>query len=142
MAHSDVVETKYRIHADDLQGQPREWVIANISYQGLEEMAPVLHIQGLAKRFVLDPEQSRQMTSLTHTPMPDAWVGATIRVAPIAAKDEAAILITSADLPNQRRIYSFRTLASAGTGRLIATVFLLAVLIALAFALAGIAPPA
>ena len=135
MSQSEVVEARYRIHAADLQGRQRKWVVSNISYQGVEDMAPVLHIEGMSKRFVLDPEQSRQMMSLTNTLMPDEWVGATIRVAPVAAADSDKIVITAADLP--RRSAPFTV---TWTARLALTALLIVVLVAVAYAVARFAP--
>lgn len=99
MSISAAVDEGYRIHLADLDGQEWEWVITNVSYQGVEEMSPVLHLQGLSKRFVLDAEQSRQMMALTRSPIPEEWIGATIRVAPKQTADNGSIAITSAKLP-------------------------------------------
>jgi hypothetical protein len=98
MSLSEVVDEQYRIGVEDLHGREREWIVANISYQGLEDMVPVLHFEGMTKRLVLDQEQSRQMVALTRTALPEEWIGAHIRVTPRRKADSDGIDITAATL--------------------------------------------
>jgi hypothetical protein len=132
MAKSEIVDAKYRVHADDLNGQRHEWVIANVTYEGLEELSPVLHIEGLTKRFVLDQEQSHQMMSLTHSFIPDDWVGARIWVAPTVTAEDEKILITSADMPERSR---WPRLGSASIGPAPLSVWLTLLIIVITLAL-------
>lgn len=127
MTASDIVDAKYRIHAADLQGQEREWVVANVSYQGLEDMSPVLHIEGSAKRLVLDSEQSRQMMQLTRTAMPDEWIGARIRVSPVQKPGSETIAIRSVDLPRDRRSYLIGALLAKWKRLVLGSILLFAV---------------
>ena len=97
MTQSAVVDSTYRIHAGDLQGLDLERRIINISYQGIEEMAPVLHLEGVAKRLVLDQALSGQMIALTRSPMPEDWVGARIRLHARGDASNPTIVITATD---------------------------------------------
>jgi len=99
MSLSEIVDANYRIHVEDLQGREREWRISNVSFQGVEEMTPVLHFEGMTKRLVLDQELSLQMIELTRTAIPDEWMGAKIRIAPNPAGEGSKMAITAATLP-------------------------------------------
>jgi hypothetical protein len=50
MSISPIVDANYRLQAVDLEGMARHVVIANVTYQGVEEMTPVLHFVGQTKR--------------------------------------------------------------------------------------------
>ena len=97
MTQSAVVDSTYRIHAKDLQGLDLERRIINISYQGIEGMASVLHLEGVAKRLVLDQALSGQMMALTRSPIPEDWVGARIRLHASGEASDPTIVITGTD---------------------------------------------
>lgn len=98
MSISDIVDAEYRLHAADLNGHDMEWTVVNFSYQGLENLSPVLHLEGMAKRLVLDPRMSQQMMTLTHSSIPEDWIGATIHVSPSSREDNGTIQITGVDI--------------------------------------------
>lgn len=133
MSLSEVVDTQYRIHVADLRGQEWEWRVVNVSYQGVEKMAPVLHLDGLLKRFVLDAEQSRQMMSLTSSPMPEEWIGAKIRVAPAKLGDNGTIVITAVELSSHRSRWLQYMIDAPWLLRLVAAALLLLAIILLAW---------
>ncbi len=82
MSFSDAIDDKYRIHAADLDSRTHRLVISNISYQGVEEMRPVLHFEGLTKRLVLTQQQSFDMIRLTHSSIPTEWIGEAVILSP------------------------------------------------------------
>lgn len=82
MSLSETVDEKYRIGIDDLEGRARRLVIANVSYQGVEEMRPVLHFEGMNKRLVLSASQSTDMIRMTHTAIPSDWIGESVVLRP------------------------------------------------------------
>ena len=82
MSLSETIDEKYRISVADLGGRAQRLVIANVSYQGVEEMHPVLHFEGLTKRLVLTSSQCYDMIRLTHTAIPSDWIGETIILRP------------------------------------------------------------
>jgi hypothetical protein len=75
MSRSPIVDADYRLHAADLAGQPRQVIIANVTYQGVEEMVPVLHFEGQTKRLVLSGEQAAQLLAITGTVLHQRWIG-------------------------------------------------------------------
>jgi hypothetical protein len=99
MSLSEIVDANYRIHVEDLHGQEREWRISNVSFQGVEEMTPVLHFEEMTKRLVLDQELSLQMIELARTAIPEEWLGAKIRIAPNPSSEGSKMSITAAKLP-------------------------------------------
>ena len=98
MSISDIVDSEYRLHAADLNGQDMEWAVVNVSYQGLENMSPVLHLEGMTKRLVLDPTMSQQMMALTHSSIPEDWIGAIIHVSPPSEEYNGTIQIKGVDI--------------------------------------------
>jgi hypothetical protein len=101
MSTSPIVDANYRLHPIDLQGIARQVVIANISFQGVENMAPVLHFVGQTKRLVLSADQVRQMIDITGTSLFPQWIGVTIILQPQASQGQASILL-KAVTPYQR----------------------------------------
>jgi len=93
MSISPIVDTSYRLQPADLQGAPRQVVITNVTYQGVEEMTPVLHFEGQSKRLVLSPQQVSQLIELTGTTLFQQWVGIPIILKPQISKRDSTILI-------------------------------------------------
>ncbi len=93
MSISDAVDEKYRIHTADLGSRAQRLVISNISYQGVEEMRPVLHFEGLTKRLVLTQQQSFDMIRLTRSSIPTDWIGETVILKPVRIASETTIEI-------------------------------------------------
>jgi hypothetical protein len=89
MSISSSVDERYRLYATDLNGRPRHVVIANVTYQGLEEVNPVLHFVGQSKRLVLTPAQCHQMVLLTGTALFIEWIGRPIILKPDATNPGA-----------------------------------------------------
>ncbi|HXF61764.1 MAG TPA: hypothetical protein VNK95_09105, partial [Caldilineaceae bacterium] len=75
MSISYFVDEKYRLQPADLQGWPRRVVIANVTFQGIEEARPVLHFAGQTKRLALSAEQTRQLIALTGSAQFSDWIG-------------------------------------------------------------------
>jgi len=95
-----IIETQYRLHPADLDGKPRQAQIANVTFQGIEAMQPVLHFTGHAKRLTLTPAQSRQMVTITGTTIVTQWIGARIVLTPRREQGIATIHISA---PEPRR---------------------------------------
>ncbi len=90
---SPIVDTAYRIQLDDLAGATRQVEIANVTFQGVEALAPVLHFQGQTKRLVMTPEQVAQMVEITGTVLMARWIGTKILLHPHTQGDEQRIEI-------------------------------------------------
>src|SRR4051812_25358162 len=93
MSISPIVDAGYRLQAADLEGAARQVVIANVTYQGVEEMTPVLHFIGQSKRLVLSPQQVGEVIEVTGTTLFQQWVGTSIILQPVVSKKESHILI-------------------------------------------------
>jgi hypothetical protein len=96
MSISPIVDADYRLYVADLEGSARRVVIANVTYQGVEEMTPVLHFVGQTKRLVLSPEQVQQMFEITGTILYPGWIGAAVILQPPNAREEPHIHIKAA----------------------------------------------
>jgi hypothetical protein len=93
MSISPIVDANYRLQAADLEGMARQVEIANVTYQGVEEMTPVLHFVGQTKRLVLSPEQVTQIIDITGSTLFAQWIGVAIVLQPPKSKSETHILI-------------------------------------------------
>ena len=93
MSISPTVDENYRLRAADLEGLARQVEIANITYQGVEEMAPVMHFVGQSKRMVMSPEQVNEMLEITGTVLAPKWVGTRILLQPHESGGEFYIRI-------------------------------------------------
>ncbi len=136
MSISETIDEKYRLHVDDLSGRDRQLIVSNVSYQGIEEMRPVLHFEGLTKRLVLTRDQGFEMVRLTHTPVPSDWIGQTVLLSPAPMGGEPAIVIESASR-NTRRLFLARRLPHGGSSHLLLAIAILAALLIAIWLLAG-----
>jgi hypothetical protein len=100
MSISPTVDANYRLHAADLEGIARRVIIANVTYQGVEEMTPVLHFIGQSKRLVLSPDQVGQLVDVTGTTLFRQWIGLPIILQPHTTKQESLIRLKAVG-PNQ-----------------------------------------
>jgi hypothetical protein len=96
MSRSPIVDADYRLHVADLADEPRQVIIANVTYQGVEEMVPVLHFEGQTKRLVLNREQAAQLLAITGTVLHQRWIGLPIILQPpkSASKGDVPAAIT------------------------------------------------
>ncbi len=97
MSTSPLVDDRYRLTASDLAGRPRRLQIANVTSQGLEDLVPVLHFDGMTKRLVLAPDQTRQVIAITGSTLFADWIGHTLVLVPRRSRDEAQIAILPPD---------------------------------------------
>lgn len=95
MSRAPVVDERYRLQPADLQGLPLRTVIHKVTYQGLEQLTPVLHFAdlplghlALVKHLALDAAQCRELIRLTRSSFCGDWVGQTVelRVTSVAGK--------------------------------------------------------
>ena len=93
MSISPIVDEHYRIQVADLDGTPRQVEIANVTYQGVEEMTPVLHFVGQTKRLVLSARQVEEMLQITGTILYPHWIGTHIILHPHVTNGETSIAL-------------------------------------------------
>ncbi len=99
MSISQPVDEGYRLTPADLAGRPRRLRIANVTTQGLEGLAPVLHFDGLSKRMALTPTQSQQLIALTGSTLFNDWIGHTVILRPRRVAGGVQIAISAPDGP-------------------------------------------
>ncbi len=133
MSRSQIVDQHYRLQSADLQGMPVRTVITAVSFQGLEELAPVLHLaNGSFKRLALAPEQREALIQVTQSTFCDDWVGCQIELHP----SPADLLILAPGTPRQRYRPNLRALPKALTiGRAIWPLLLVGLVLLLVFLL-------
>ena len=101
MSISPVVDAEYRLQPEDLVGLPRHVIISNVTYQGVEEMMPVLHFEGQTKRLVLSPEQVARIIDISGTILYPQWIGLAIVLQPPTDRMDDSIIIRAVD-PRRR----------------------------------------
>jgi hypothetical protein len=131
MSRSSIVDESYRLKPGDLGRRPVRVAVQNVSFQGLEELHPVLHFAEFpTKRLVLDPLQCRQLITATHSPLCVDWIGRAVelRSASYAGQAVVAIEVTETLPKRPGRKLNWETQDSPAR-----TVMLLLLLLALAF---------
>ncbi len=96
--HNTVYEA-YRLRPRDLDG-PRATAIRRVTYEGVEELRPVLYFEGLPKPLVLSGEQARALTRWTGEALCERWIGHAVVLSPA----EGGILLgqASAEPPHRQ----------------------------------------
>ena len=96
--HNTVYDA-YRLHPRDLDG-PRATAIRRVTYEGVEELRPVLYFEGLPKPLVLSGEQARALTRWTGEALCERWIGHAVVLSPA----EGGILLgqASAEPPHRQ----------------------------------------
>ena len=97
MSISPIVDAEYRLQPEDLVGLPRHVIISNVTYQGVEEMTPVLHFEGQSKRLVLSPEQIAKIIDISGTLLYPQWIGLAIILQPPKSDTDDTIIIRAVD---------------------------------------------
>jgi hypothetical protein len=100
MSRSTVVDQRYRLQAPDLGGIPQRVIIGAISFQGLEELTPVLHFEGLPnKHLVLNSAQRQELIRLMHSSLCSDWVGRPVELRAIQVDQAAPIVLAAPTTP-------------------------------------------
>ncbi|GIV79657.1 hypothetical protein FKZ61_022960 [Litorilinea aerophila] len=96
MSISAIVDTGYRLHPHDLGGRARTVTVVNVSFQGVETLAPVLHLAETPKRLVLTPDQIAVLITLSGSLVPSTWIGLTVELHPTVVDGQERIEIRPA----------------------------------------------
>ncbi len=78
---------------DDLAGERVEATITNVTIEGLESLAPVLHFDRIAKPMNLTPGDADDLAHITQSAVMEEWIGQTISIAPIETDDGVRLAI-------------------------------------------------
>ena len=94
MSRAPVVDVRYRLQPADLAGSIQRVVIQQVSFQGLEEMTPVLHFADrFDKPLALTASQRRELIESLHSFLCEEWVGQAIELRPGRHLTDAEIQI-------------------------------------------------
>lgn len=101
MSLSSTIDDRYRLKPHDLGRQERVVTIQNVSRQGLEQLAPVLHLHEYAeKRLLLEPVNCRELIAITGTANQAEWIGHQILLAAQSDRDQLRIHLFSPQTPS------------------------------------------
>ncbi|MCB0061140.1 MAG: hypothetical protein KDE19_03460 [Caldilineaceae bacterium] len=100
MSISPIIDHRYRLQPHDLGRREPVVTIQNVSQQGLETVAPLLHLREFPeKRLLLEPVQCQELAQITGTSLPEAWIGEQIRLAVQSDRDQLRIHLFPAHIP-------------------------------------------
>lgn len=96
-----IVDRHYRLRPADLGGThspPRAATVRFVGAQGIEQPAPVLHFEGIAKPLVLDGANVSAIARLADSPLQRDWLGQKVVLAVVVEGERPVIrLIAPAD---------------------------------------------
>jgi hypothetical protein len=111
MSFSAVVDSRYRLTAADLEGKARVLMVTRVSYQGVENLQPLLHFEGVNKPLALDAEQRATIIRLARSSATSDWVGVLVKLWPIYANGRQRIVLSGHE--ERQPSSSVRSLAQA-----------------------------
>ena len=92
MSISPVIDARHRLQPHDLGRQEQVVTIRNVSRQGLERLAPLLHLREIRdKRLLLDPIQCQELAEITGTTNQADWIGRQVLLVVQSDRDQLRI---------------------------------------------------
>jgi hypothetical protein len=91
MSLSETIDTQYRLHPADLGGRARTVFVARITFDGVEELTPLVHFEGMARPLALDAQQRIQMAHIARSALLADWIGMALVLRPVRAEGEETI---------------------------------------------------
>lgn len=82
MSFSATVDYRYRLVAADLEGHTRRVIVTRVSYQGVENLQPLLHFEGIGKPMALDMTQRLTISQIARSTAVSDWVGLMLELRP------------------------------------------------------------
>lgn len=101
MSTAPVIDIRYRLRPEDIGRSGRYVTIQNVSWQGVEQLAPLLHLREFpSKRLLLDPQQQQTLMQITGSTETRTWVGQVLLLQVVAVPETGTTtpLETNADL--------------------------------------------
>lgn len=103
MSRSAIVDQRYRLQAADLSSSVWRVAIHSVSWQGVEELTPVLHFDAAALRnLALDASQRRDLIRATQSSLCSDWIGRSVELRRTGSADGVTISIRP---PTPKRVY-------------------------------------
>ena len=97
MSLSDVVDRRYRLNAAALEGRVRSAIVCSVSYEGVEDLRPLIRFEGLGRPLALDPVQRLDMARITHSTLLADWVGASVLLRPVRSDGHETIRLVGVE---------------------------------------------
>ena len=94
MSFSATIDYRYRLIAADLGGRSRSVIVTRVSYQGVENLQPMLHFESIGKPLALDPSQRLVVSQLARSTAVSDWVGLMMELHPVEYEGRSWIEIT------------------------------------------------
>lgn len=91
-----VVETRYRLQPGDLPAAGLQATVKQVTRQGVEQVTPVLHLDGAPRPLLLDDENVRRMSALAGSPLHEDWLGVALTLVAASEEGEQVIRIYGA----------------------------------------------
>ena len=92
MSISSVIDERYRLHPRDLGRSSLQVTIQNVSWQGVEQLNPLLHLREFAqKRLLLNQRQMQRLIEIIGSSLDHDWIGHTIQLR--AEYDDGELII-------------------------------------------------
>lgn len=102
MSFSSTVDYRYRLIAADLGGRPRTVMVTRVSYQGVENLQPMLHFEGIAKPLALDATQRLVVSQIARSTAVSDWVGLMMELHPVEQEHRSWIEVTPVGAKRKR----------------------------------------
>ncbi len=102
MSFSSTVDHRYRFIAADLGGRSRTVMVTRVSYQGVENLQPMLHFEGIAKPLALDMTQRLVVSQIARSTAVSDWVGIMMELHPVEQDQRSWIEITPVGVKRQK----------------------------------------
>lgn len=81
MSISSVIDERYRLHPRDLGRSSIQVTIQNVSWQGVEQLNPLLHLREFPqKRLLLNQRQMQRLLEITGSTLERDWIGHTLQL--------------------------------------------------------------
>lgn len=129
MLRSQAIYERYRLNPSDLPARNVPVTISRVSYQGLEQLTPVLHLAEFpTKPLALNRQQCAALIEVTQSTMAENWIGQIILLR-LEPKVTPPVIVIAAPLPTQTPL-AVAQRRPALTGRFWSTLLLLLVLAA------------
>ncbi|MBX3012147.1 MAG: hypothetical protein KF832_11605 [Caldilineaceae bacterium] len=93
MSISPIIDEHYRLHPADLGRRSVQVTIQNVSWQGVEQLRPLLHLREFPqKRLPLNSAQVQRLVEIVGSSLAQDWIGHTILL--LAEREEGDLVIT------------------------------------------------
>lgn len=132
MSRSAIVDGRYRLTPADLNGRPRQVMVKAVTLEGVEDLTPVLHFEGVARPLALGLMQRTDMALIARSTLTTDWVGVSLVLWPTKADGQEVIALRSIDAAPPRVQPSWRP-SNDSPARSVRSALLLGLIVLIAF---------